>query len=74
MDTWINALPKGLYISLSCVAYPLITGGGEGPQDGHYQIWDEVYERAVTVQRESQTDSANQTCLEHSRCSSLDVQ
>lgn len=71
MDTWINTLPKGLYLSLSWVAYPLITRGGDGPQDGHYQIWNEVYERADTVQRESQIGPANQTCLEHSRCSSL---
>lgn len=31
MDTWINTLPKGLYLGLSWVAYPLITGwrGGD---------------------------------------------
>lgn len=74
MDTWINTLPKGLYLSLSWVAYPLITGGGEGPRDGHDQIWCEVYERADTVQRESQIGSANQSRLQHSWCSSLDVQ
>lgn len=27
MDTWINTLPKGLYLSRSWVAYPLITEG-----------------------------------------------
>jgi len=33
MDTWINTLPKGLYLSLSWVAYPLSTEGeGRDPK------------------------------------------
>lgn len=74
MDTWINTLPEGLYLSRSWVAYPLITGEGEGPWDGHYQIRSEVCERADMVQGESQIGSANQLCLKRSCCSNADVQ